>query len=204
MKKGKITMKASIGYNEIIEMVENIVSGFFQDELDDDGMPTGRTLYTPYFKDQMLSALFVQYAVEGIEFDKDENPYLSIVDNPDLMDIYAKWKARNASNPKKSQLYAQMIQVEKLVEDKLEVEKQKYIHESGMNYEVKSVLRALSSLLDYQAEALEQQNEFNRIMPVEDQAAFAQKISQIDCNGAEIAREITKAFLQAEKDSDKK
>lgn len=203
MKKGKITMRTSISYNEVIEMVEKIVSGFFQDELDEDGMPTGRTLYTPYFKDQMLSALFVQYAVEGIKFDEEESPYLSIVADSDLMDIYPKWKARNASNPKKSQLYVQMIQVEKLVEDKLEVEKQKYIHESGLNYEVKSVLRALSSLLDYQAEVLEKQNEFNRIMPVEEQAAFAQKISQMDFSGAEIAREVTKAFLQAEKDSDK-
>ena len=42
MKKNKITNKQSITENEIIMIVEKVVSGYFQNELDDAGNATGK------------------------------------------------------------------------------------------------------------------------------------------------------------------
>ena len=65
MIKNKTTMKQSLSLDDIIAFVEKVVSGYFQEELDENGAPTGEVIYTPYFRDQMISALFVQYAVNG-------------------------------------------------------------------------------------------------------------------------------------------
>ena len=111
MIKHKTTMKQSLSLDDIIAFVEKVVSGYFQEELDENGAPTGEVIYTPYFRDQMISALFVQYAVNGLEFEDGENPYVSIVADPELMSMYDKWKARCSASAKKSALYYQMEQI---------------------------------------------------------------------------------------------
>lgn len=192
MKKNKITNKEFITENDIIMIVEKVVSSYFQEELDDEGNPTGNTIYTPYFRDKIISAMFVQYCTNGIEFEEGDNPYLAIISDPELMDLYDKWKDRCAHTQKKGKLYEQMLQVESLIDDKLDVEKQKYIADAGLNHEVKTFIRIMNVVLDLQKDNLENQLKFNELMSTEEQAEFAKKIASTNFTGYEIAKEAAK------------
>lgn len=203
MKKNKITNKQSITENEIIMIVEKVVSGYFQNEFDDAGNATGKVIYTPYFRDKMLSALFVQYCTNGIEFEEGENPYLAIIEDDELMSVYDKWKARCSASTKKNTLYNQMLQVEDLINDKLEVEKKKYIADAGLSHEVKTFIRLLDVVLELQKANLEKQEQFNNLMTPEEQVEFAKKIASTDFSGYEIAKEAAK-LLEKEKAKDEK
>ena len=192
MKKNKITNKEFITENDVIMIVEKVVSSYFQEELDDEGNPTGNTIYTPYFRDKIISAMFVQYCTNGIEFEEGDNPYLAIISDPELMDLYDKWKDRCAHTQKKGKLYEQMLQVESLIDDKLDVEKQKYIADAGLNHEVKTFIRIMNVVLDLQKDNLENQLKFNELMSTEEQAEFAKKIASTNFTGYEIAKEAAK------------
>lgn len=192
MKKNKITNKEFITENDIIMIVEKVVSSYFQEELDDEGSTTGNTIYTPYFRDKIISAMFVQYCTNGIEFEEGDNPYLAIISDPELMDLYDKWKDRCAHTQKKGKLYEQMLQVESLIDDKLDVEKQKYIADAGLNHEVKTFIRIMNVVLDLQKNNLENQLKFNELMSTEEQAEFAKKIASTNFSGYEIAKEAAK------------
>lgn len=192
MKKNKITNKEFITENNIIMIVEKVVSSYFQEELDDEGNPTGNKIYTPYFRDKIISAMFVQYCTNGIEFEEGDNPYLAIISDPELMDLYDKWKDRCAHTQKKGKLYEQMLQVESLIDDKLDVEKQKYIADAGLNHEVKTFIRIMNVVLDLQKDNLENQLKFNELMSTEEQAEFAKKIASTNFTGYEIAKEAAK------------
>lgn len=203
MKKNKITNKQSITESDIIMIVEKVVSGYFQNELDDNGNTTGNVIYTPYFRDKMLSALFVQYCTEGLEFEDGENPYLAIIEDDELMSVYDKWKARCSASTKKNTLYNQMLQVEDLINDKLEVEKKKYIADAGLNHEVKTFIRLLDVVLELQKANLEKQEHFNSLMSTEEQVEFAKKIASTNFNGYEIAKEAAKLLEREKEDTGK-
>ena len=204
MIKNKTTMKQSLSLDDIIAFVEKVVSGYFQEELDENGAPTGEVIYTPYFRDQMISALFVQYAVNGLEFEEGENPYVSIVADPELMSMYDKWKARCSASAKKSALYYQMEQIENLIDDKLEIEKKKYIQDAGINKEIKALLRGANAFLNVQRQALERQNEFNNRMSIDEQVEFIKKMNGSDISAVEIAKEAVKMYNKGKEDTDKK
>lgn len=204
MIKNKTTMKQSLSLDDIIAFVEKVVSGYFQEELDENGAPTGEVIYTPYFRDQMISALFVQYAVNGLEFEEGENPYVSIVADPELMSMYDKWKARCSASAKKSALYYQMEQIENLIDDKLEIEKKKYIQDAGINKEIKALLRGANAFLNVQRQALERQNEFNNRMTVDEQVEFIKKMNGSDITAVEIAKEAVKMYNKGKEDTDEK
>lgn len=204
MIKNKTTMKQSLSLDDIIAFVEKVVSGYFQEELDENGAPTGEVIYTPYFRDQMISALFVQYAVNGLEFEDGENPYVSIVADPDLMSMYDKWKARCGASAKKSNLYYQMEQIENLIDDKLEIEKKKYIQDAGINKEIKALLRGANAFLNVQRQALERQNEFNNRMSIDEQVEFIKKMNGSDISAVEIAKEAVKMYNKGKEDTDEK
>lgn len=204
MIKNKTTMKQSLSLDDIIAFVEKVVSGYFQEELDENGAPTGEVIYTPYFRDQMISALFVQYAVNGLEFEEGENPYASIVADPELMSMYDKWKARCSSSAKKSNLYYQMEQIENLIDDKLEIEKKKYIQDAGINKEIKALLRGANAFLNVQRQALERQNEFNNRMSIDEQVEFIKKMNGSDISAVEIAKEAVKMYNKSKEDTDEK
>lgn len=204
MIKNKTTMKQSLSLDDIIAFVEKVVSGYFQEELDENGAPTGEVIYTPYFRDQMISALFVQYAVNGLEFEEGENPYVAIVSDPELMSMHDKWKARCSASAKKSALYYQMEQIENLIDDKLEIEKKKYIQDAGINKEIKALLRGANAFLNVQRQALERQNEFNNRMSVDEQVAFIKKMNGSDISAVEIAKEAVKMYNKGKEDTDEK
>lgn len=204
MIKNKTTMKQSLSLDDIIAFVEKVVSGYFQEELDENGAPTGEVIYTPYFRDQMISALFVQYAVNGLEFEEGENPYVSIVADPELMSMYDKWKARCSASAKKSALYYQMEQIENLIDDKLEIEKKKYIQDAGINKEIKALLRGANAFLNVQRQALERQNEFNNRMSIDEQVEFIKKMNGSDISAVEIAKEAVKMYNKGKEDTDEK
>lgn len=204
MIKNKTTMKQSLSLDDIIAFVEKVVSGYFQEELDENGAPTGEVIYTPYFREQMISALFVQYAVNGLEFEEGENPYVSIVADPELMSMYDKWKARCSASAKKSALYYQMEQIENLIDDKLEIEKKKYIQEAGINKEIKALLRGANAFLNVQRQALERQNEFNNRMSIDEQVEFIKKMNGSDISAVEIAKEAVKMYNKGKEDTDEK
>ena len=204
MIKNKTTMKQSLSLDDIIAFVEKVVSAYFQEELDENGVPTGEVIYTPYFRDQMISALFVQYAVNGLEFEEGENPYVSIVADPELMSMYDKWKARCSASAKKSALYYQMEQIENLIDDKLEIEKKKYIQDAGINKEIKALLRGANAFLNVQRQALERQNEFNNRMSIDEQVEFIKKMNGSDISAVEIAKEAVKMYNKGKEDTDEK
>ena len=204
MIKNKTTMKQSLSLDDIIAFVEKVVSGYFQEELDENGAPTGEVIYTPYFRDQMISALFVQYAVNGLEFEEGENPYVSIGADPELMSMYDKWKARCSASAKKSALYYQMEQIENLIDDKLEIEKKKYIQDAGINKEIKALLRGANAFLNVQRQALERQNEFNNRMSIDEQVEFIKKMNGSDISAVEIAKEAVKMYNKGKEDTDEK
>lgn len=204
MIKHKTTMKQSLSLDDIIAFVEKVVSGYFQEELDENGAPTGEVIYTPYFRDQMISALFVQYAVNGLEFEEGENPYVSIVADPELMSMYDKWKARCSASAKKPNLYYQMEQIENLIDDKLEIEKKKYIQDAGINKEIKALLRGANAFLNVQRQALERQNEFNNRMSIDEQVEFIKKMNGSDISAVEIAKEAVKMYNKSKEDTDEK
>lgn len=119
------------------------------------------------------------------------------------MSVYDKWKARCSASTKKNTLYNQMLQVEDLINDKLEVEKKKYIADAGLSHEVKTFIRLLDVVLELQKANLEKQEQFNNLMTPEEQVEFAKKIASTDFSGYEIAKEAAK-LLEKEKAKDEK
>ena len=193
MTKSELTIKQQITYNDMITISEKVVSGYFKDELDDYKNPTGKVLYTPYYHEYMLAALFVQFAVDGIKYDEHEDPYLSIIADDDLMEIYPNW-LKDLAHTTEPLLAEQMKIVWDWIDDKLEVEKQKHIQEAGLNYEIKMLIRSVKDVLALQQEALERQKQLETLLSPEEQAEFAKKMASSNFDPNKIAEKSVELF----------
>jgi len=127
MIKENVRVKERLSDVDRINIIKYLVAGNFTTD------ENGNTLYTPYFKKINDITAFFLYAVEGLTFEPniDNSVYESIIGDNDLYEIYDFARER----------LFQYSEIDEMVKDMVEFEKQKIIH----SYSKKD---SLSELLD--------------------------------------------------------
>lgn len=125
MKKNDPTIKNELTFEDRIGMANYIVSGYFTDGA-----------YTPYYADIHRIVAFFTYCVDGLEFEKDENIFIAVASDENLMYLY------NIGTRPNSIIGNDISIVEGYVTDMLDYEKKKHLIESS------EVIQKLKEILD--------------------------------------------------------
>lgn len=148
MIKNNVQLKETLSVMDKINYINFLVDGYF--DVDDDGDIN----YTPYFREINDISAFFSYCVTGLEFetitDRNgnktlESVYQTVIKDKELMNLYSLAFASYIQNPLKIQLE----EINSIVMDIVEFEKQKIIHAKR---------DSLAELVDLIAEKLETTN----------------------------------------------
>ena len=121
MKKEDMRVKESISLVDKILVIEAIVSSYFV---------AGD--YTPYYKESATIEAIIRYLIQGIEFENDESPYECYLKDTDLNALV--WSFINPySNNDHSKIMQEILSV---VEDKVNLLKEKFSHTSDIYYSI--------------------------------------------------------------------
>lgn len=123
----KVKEKISLALRSLI--TDTIADGCFTyDE-------SGEVKYVPYFKEMATVIAFATYILEGVEFDKDENIYETVMNDKELVVIYREWTHSGIYNMIKND-----------VDDIIEFKKQQLLRQND------TVAKYVTELLQLQIE----------------------------------------------------
>lgn len=145
MIKYNMRIKESITLQDRINAIETIVSFYF---MDGD--------YTPYYKDEGEISAVIRNFIDGIEFEKGESVFSAYYNDEDLRKLVNMFilkpvdKEPESEEDKRIQnsireLYDMMEVIREYVADKVEFEKQKYLH---ANPDLDKIVMAADTIID--------------------------------------------------------
>ncbi len=145
MLKDNMRIKESITLQDRINAIETIVSFYF---MDGD--------YTPYYKDEGEISAVIRNFIDGIEFEKGESVFAAYYNDEDLRKLVnvfilkPVFKDTDDEEEKKTQdsireCYDMMEIIREYVADKVEFEKQKYLH---ANPDLDKIVMAADAIID--------------------------------------------------------
>lgn len=145
MIKDNMRIKKSITLQDRINAIETIVSFYF---MDGD--------YTPYYKDEGEISAVIRNFIDGIEFEKGESVFSAYYNDEDLRKLVNMFilkpvdKEPESEEDKRIQnsireLYDMMEVIREYVADKVEFEKQKYLH---ANPDLDKIVMAADTIID--------------------------------------------------------
>ena len=145
MIKDNMRIKETITLQDRINAIETIVSFYF---MDGD--------YTPYYKDEGEISAVIRNFIDGIEFEKGESVFSAYYNDEDLRKLVNMFilkpvdKEPESEEDKRIQnsireLYDMMEVIREYVADKVEFEKQKYLH---ANPDLDKIVMAADTIID--------------------------------------------------------
>lgn len=145
MLKDNMRIKESITLQDKINAIETIVSFYF---MDGD--------YTPYYKDEGEISAVIRNFIDGIEFEKGESVFAAYYNDEDLRKLVnvfilkPVFEDTDDEEEKKTQdsireCYNMMEIIREYVVDKVEFEKQKYLH---ANPDLDKIVMAADTIID--------------------------------------------------------
>ena len=145
MLKDNMRIKESITLQDRINAIETIVSFYFM----------GGD-YTPYYKDEGEISAVIRNFIDGVEFEKGESVFAAYYNDEDLRKLVNVFILKPASKDtddeeeKKIQdsireCYDMMEIIREYVKDKVEFEKQKYLH---ANPDLDKIIMAANVIID--------------------------------------------------------
>lgn len=111
MKKNNPKIKGNIGITDKVNAIEGIVSTYFTDGD-----------YTPYYSQMGEIIAIARYFIEGLEFEKDESIYRSVVLDEEVMELVNEFYNTRTKAGK------MMNTIKELVKDKVDFVKEQTIH----------------------------------------------------------------------------
>lgn len=145
MIKDNMRIKESITLQDRINAIETIVSFYF---MDGD--------YTPYYKDEGEISAVIRNFIDGIEFEKGESVFSAYYNDEDLRKLVNMFILKPVDKESESEederiqnsireLYDMMETIREYVADKVEFEKQKYLH---ANPDLDKIVMAADTIID--------------------------------------------------------
>lgn len=145
MLKDNMRIKESITLQDRINAIETIVSFYFM----------GGD-YTPYYKDEGEISAVIRNFIDGVEFEKGESVFAAYYNDEDLRKLVnvfilkPVFKDTDDEEKKKNQdsireCYNMMKIIREYVKDKVEFEKQKYLH---ANPDLDKIVMAANVIID--------------------------------------------------------
>lgn len=145
MLKDNMRIKESITLQDRINAIETIVSFYF---MDGD--------YTPYYKDEGEISAVIRNFIDGIEFEKGESVFTAYYNDEDLRKLVNMFILEPVDKEPESEkderiqnsireLYDMMKTIREYVADKVEFEKQKYLH---ANPDLDKIVMAADTIID--------------------------------------------------------
>lgn len=136
MKKNNVKIKDNITSVDEITAIKSMASYYFTD---------GE--YTPYYSEIAKITVVAQNFLEGVEFDENDYVYECVLENEDLYKCVNKFLTPSI-NKSDAQHFNRMERIMKQVEDMVEFEKQKIIHNADAFSVVGDMCIAIKNLLD--------------------------------------------------------
>ena len=136
MKKNNVKIKDNITIVDEISAIKNIASYYFTD---------GE--YTPYYAEMGKVTAIAQNFLSGVEFDEEDYVYQLVMTNDDLYKCVNKFINPSVSKTD-AQYYSRMERIMKQVDDIVEFEKQKLIHNTDAFSVVGAMCMAVKDILD--------------------------------------------------------
>ena len=145
MLKDNMRIKESITLKDRINAIETIVSFYF---MDGD--------YTPYYKDEGEISAVIRNFIDGVEFEKGESIFAAYYNDEDLRKLVnifilkPVFEDTDDEEEKKTQdsireCYDMMEIIREYVKDKVEFEKEKYLH---ANPDLDKIVMAANVIID--------------------------------------------------------
>ena len=145
MIKDNMRIKESITLQDRINAIETIVSFYF---MDGD--------FTPYYKDEGEISAVIRNFIDGIEFEKGESVFSAYYNDEDLRKLVNMFILKHVDKESESEederiqnsireLYDMMETIREYVADKVEFEKQKYLH---ANPDLDKIVMAADTIID--------------------------------------------------------
>lgn len=145
MLKDNMRIKESITLQDRINAIETIVSFYF---MDGD--------YTPYYKDEGEISAVIRNFIDGIEFEKGESVFSAYYNDENLRKLVNMFILKPVDKEPESEederiqnsireLYDMMKTIREYVADKVEFEKQKYLH---ANPDLDKIVMAADTIID--------------------------------------------------------
>lgn len=145
MLKDNMRIKESITLQDRINAIETIVSFYF---MNGD--------YTPYYKDEGEISAIIRNFIDGIEFEKGESVFSAYYNDEDLRKLVNMFILKPVDKEPESEederiqnsireLYDMMETIREYVADKVEFEKQKYLH---ANPDLDKIVMAADTIID--------------------------------------------------------
>lgn len=146
MIKDNMRIKESITLQDRINAIETIVSFYF---MDGD--------YTPYYKDEGEISAVIRNFIDGIEFEKGESVFSAYYNDENLRKLVNMFILKPVDKEPESEederiqnsireLYDMMETIREYVADKVEFEKQKYLH---ANPDLDKIVMAADTIIDF-------------------------------------------------------
>lgn len=136
MKKNNVKIKDNITIVDEISVIENIVAYYFTDEE-----------YTPYYAEMGKVTAIAQNFLSGVEFNTEDYIYELVMTNEDLYKCVNKFLVPSVSKSD-AQYFNCMERIMKQVDDIVEFEKQKLIHNTDAFSVVGAMCMAVKDILD--------------------------------------------------------
>ena len=136
MKKNNVKIKDNITIVDEISAIENIATYYFTD---------GE--YTPYYAEMGKVTAIAQNFLSGVEFDTEDYIYELVMTNEDLCKCVNKFLVPSVSKSE-AQYFNCMERIMKQVDDIVEFEKQKLIHNTDAFSVVGAMCMAVKDILD--------------------------------------------------------
>ena len=136
MKKDNVRIKNNITIVDEISAIESIVSYYFTD---------GE--YTPYYAEMGKITAVAQNFLDGVEFDEEDYIYELVMANEDLYKCVNKFLNPSVSKTD-AQYYSRMERIMKQVDDIVEFQKQRIIHNTDAFSVVGAMCMAVKDILD--------------------------------------------------------
>ena len=145
MIKDNMRIKESITLQDRINAIETIVSFYF---MDGD--------YTPYYKDEGEISAVIRNFIDGIEFEKGESVFSAYYNDENLRKLVNMFILKPVDKEPENEederiqnsireLYDMMETIREYVADKVEFEKQKYLH---ANPDLDKIVMAADTIID--------------------------------------------------------
>lgn len=125
MKKDNVRIKENISFVDKVNVIKEIVASYFV---------AGN--YTPYYRERATVIAIVNNFIEGIEFETEEEVYDSVCEDIEIMEIVEKFKTTH-----------HMCMINKNVDDIVEFEKQRIIHDSSDLETIAEFCKMISNVL---------------------------------------------------------
>lgn len=136
MKKNNVKIKDSISIIDEISVIESIVASYFT-----------KGKYTPYYADMAKIIAIAENFLDGVEFDEEDYVYDLVMTNDDIYKLVKKF-LYNSVNKSDSAYFSKMESIMNQVEDIVDFEKQKIIHNTESFSILGDMCIAIKDILD--------------------------------------------------------